>query len=131
MPSSEVMHKWKSGNLHSGSKSGPPVTSQKQAVAIMMSEKAKETAHGGHYPESHFQGGVVSKSSGLHDTSYAKGGSVLGRTTDFLKTADRFRSDGGTNRDPKPEPTEDVWGKGSSKANPKGRDKSEKPILPR
>lgn len=74
---------------------------------------------------------TMSKSSGLHDASYAQGGSVLGRTTDFLKTADRFRSDGGPNRDPKPEPTEDVWGKGSSKANPKGRDKSEKPILPR
>jgi len=131
MPSSEVMHKWKSGNLHSGSKSGPPVTSQKQAVAIMMSEKAKETAHGGHYPESHFQGGVVSKSSGLHDASYAAGGSVLGRTRNFLKEPDRFRNDGGPDRDPTPEPTEDVWGKGSSKANPKGRDKSEKPIKPR
>ena len=35
------MHKWKSGQLHSGSKSGPPVKSQKQAVAIMLSEKRK------------------------------------------------------------------------------------------
>jgi hypothetical protein len=97
-----------------------------------MSEQATEDANEGVYPESHFQGGrVMSKSSGLHDASYAKGGSVLGRTTDFLKTADRFRSDGGSNRDPKPEPTEDVWGKGSSKANPKGRDKSETPIKPR
>jgi len=39
MPYDEVMGKWKSGNLHSGSKSGPPVKSQKQAVAIMLSEK--------------------------------------------------------------------------------------------
>jgi hypothetical protein len=35
------MHKWKSGSLHSGSKSGPEVSSQKQAVAIMLSEKRK------------------------------------------------------------------------------------------
>lgn len=33
------MSKWKSGALHSGSKSGPKVKSQKQAVAIMLSEK--------------------------------------------------------------------------------------------
>jgi hypothetical protein len=33
------MHKWKSGDLHSGSKSGPKVTNQKQAIAIMLSEK--------------------------------------------------------------------------------------------
>src|SRR5208282_5149387 len=127
MPSSAVMDKFGAHTLHSGGPGGPVVTNPKQAVAIKMSEQATEAKHGGHYPESHFQGGVVSKSSGLHDASYAKGGSVLGRTTDFLKTADRFRSDGGANRDPKPEPTEDVWGKGSSKANPKGADKSEKP----
>jgi len=41
MPYDEVMHKWKSGKLHSGSKSGPKVKSQKQAVAIMLSEKRK------------------------------------------------------------------------------------------
>lgn len=39
MPYTEVMHKWKTGKLHSGSKSGPKVKSQKQAVAIMLSEK--------------------------------------------------------------------------------------------
>lgn len=39
MPYTEVMHKWKSGELHSGSKSGPKVKNQKQAVAIMLSEK--------------------------------------------------------------------------------------------
>ena len=122
MPSSEVMSKWKSGALHSGSKSGPPVHNQKQAVAIMLSEKRNEDKHGGHY---------MSKSEGLKDASYAKGGSVLGRTTDFLKTSDRFRSDGGPNRDPKPEPTEEVWGKGQSKANPEGKDKSLKAVKPR
>jgi hypothetical protein len=34
------MHKWKAGTLHSGSANGPKVRSQKQAIAIMMSEKA-------------------------------------------------------------------------------------------
>lgn len=39
MPWNEVMHKFGKGDLHSGSKSGPKVKSQKQAVAIMLSEK--------------------------------------------------------------------------------------------
>lgn len=39
MPAEEVMTKWKSGRLHSGSKSGPLVKSQKKAVAIYLSEK--------------------------------------------------------------------------------------------
>lgn len=34
------MHKWKSGSLKSGG-SGSPVRNQKQAVAIMLSEKRK------------------------------------------------------------------------------------------
>jgi hypothetical protein len=41
MPYDEVMHKWKQGKLHSGSKKGKIVTSQKQAEAIMLSEKKK------------------------------------------------------------------------------------------
>lgn len=39
MPYTAVMGKFKSGDLHSGSKSGPAVKSKKQAVAIMLSEK--------------------------------------------------------------------------------------------
>jgi hypothetical protein len=39
MPYTEVMHKFGQGDLHSGSKTGPKVTGQKQAVAIMLSEK--------------------------------------------------------------------------------------------
>lgn len=39
MPFDQVLHKWKADNLHSGSKSGPVVKNQKQAVAIMLSEK--------------------------------------------------------------------------------------------
>ena len=33
-----VMHDFKAGKLHSGSKKGPKVTSRKQAIAIGMSE---------------------------------------------------------------------------------------------
>ena len=43
MPWDEVMHKWGKGKLHSGSAKGPKVKNQKQAVAIMMSEKRKGT----------------------------------------------------------------------------------------
>lgn len=45
MPYDEVMPKFGKGMLHSGSKKGPRVTNQKQAVAIMLSEKRK--AQGG------------------------------------------------------------------------------------
>jgi parvulin-like peptidyl-prolyl isomerase len=38
MPWDEVLHKWKAGTLKSGG-DGKPVKSQKQAVAIMLSEK--------------------------------------------------------------------------------------------
>lgn len=41
MPYDEVMHKYKHGALHSGSKSGPLVKNRKQAIAIMLSEKRK------------------------------------------------------------------------------------------
>jgi len=34
----KVMHEWKAGKLHSGSKSGPIVTNRKQAIAISLSE---------------------------------------------------------------------------------------------
>jgi hypothetical protein len=41
MPWDEVMHKFKAGELHSGSKEGPKVKSRKQAIAIMMHEKGE------------------------------------------------------------------------------------------
>ena len=52
MPSNQVMKKWKAGKLHSGSKHGPIVKNRDQAVAIMMSERANEAAHGGEYVSS-------------------------------------------------------------------------------
>lgn len=37
----KVMDEWKSGELHSGSKKGPVVKNQKQAIAIALSESRK------------------------------------------------------------------------------------------
>ena len=51
MPSNEVMRKFAKGKLHSGAKSGPVVTSAKQAIAIAASERDAEERNGGEYPE--------------------------------------------------------------------------------
>lgn len=37
----KTMHEWKQGTLHSGSKKGPRVKNQKQAVAIALSQARK------------------------------------------------------------------------------------------
>lgn len=37
----KVLHEYKEGELHSGSKKGPTVTNRKQAVAIALSEARK------------------------------------------------------------------------------------------
>ncbi len=37
-----VMDEWKAGALHSGSKKGPVVKNQKQAVAIALSEQRQQ-----------------------------------------------------------------------------------------
>ena len=37
----KVMHEFKEGKLHSGSKKGPEVSNRKQAVAIALSESRK------------------------------------------------------------------------------------------
>lgn len=38
----KVMHEFKEGELHSGSKEGPRVTSRKQAIAIALSEQREK-----------------------------------------------------------------------------------------
>lgn len=45
MPWDEVMRKFKSGGLHSGSERGPVVKNRKQAIAIMLSEKKKSSSN--------------------------------------------------------------------------------------
>ncbi len=42
----KVMHEFKEGKLHSGSKKGPEVTSRKQAIAIAMSEAGRKKPSG-------------------------------------------------------------------------------------
>ena len=37
----KVMHEWKTGTLHSGSKTGPKVRKRKQAIAIGLDEARK------------------------------------------------------------------------------------------
>jgi hypothetical protein len=51
MPSKEVMGKFKAGTLTSGSKKGPKVGDKKQALAIMFSEKNKESRNRGKYQD--------------------------------------------------------------------------------
>ncbi|MDR3646399.1 MAG: DUF6496 domain-containing protein [Candidatus Babeliales bacterium] len=41
----KVMHEYKEGELHSGSKNGPEVTNKRQAIAIALSEARKSGAH--------------------------------------------------------------------------------------
>lgn len=43
----KVMHEFKTGSLHSGSKKGPKVKNRKQAIAIGISE-GKKAANGGY-----------------------------------------------------------------------------------
>lgn len=38
----KTMHEFKAGTLHSGSKTGPKVTSRKQAIAIGLSQARKK-----------------------------------------------------------------------------------------
>jgi hypothetical protein len=50
-----VMHEFKHGELHSGSKTGPKVTNRKQAIAIGLSEQRK--LRGGAYSKGRSLGG--------------------------------------------------------------------------
>lgn len=61
MPWNKVMGKFKAGKLHSGSKKGPEVTDPKQAVAIMMSEKAAAAKGKKEYKAKGKPGGVFVK----------------------------------------------------------------------
>lgn len=72
---------------------------------------------------------MYSKGEGAKDAAYAKGGPVLGKDSEFLKTPDRFT--GEKNGPLKDSATDEDWEKGSSKANPTPKDKSLKAVKPR
>lgn len=58
------MHKFKHGQLHSGSKSGPEVKNRSQAIAIMMSEKKKAGSGNKEYQSSKMS--KKKKKKGVH-----------------------------------------------------------------
>jgi hypothetical protein len=111
-----VAHGW-----HKPGGGGPsPAVAKKFAAA----DKGRSFANGGIMANKGWRG---------QDASFAAGGPVLGKTSQFLKTPDRF-SKGMASPSNVPladNKSDESWGKGSSKANPKGADKSEKPVLPR
>jgi hypothetical protein len=49
----QEMHKFKSGDLHSGSKKGPVVTNPKQAIAISLSESGQSKKGSGYVRSAH------------------------------------------------------------------------------
>jgi hypothetical protein len=73
--------------------------------------------------EAHMNKGYQGKSE-----SFAQGGAVLGRTTDFMKTPDRFREMRSAKEANK---TQDDFAKGSGKSVPKAGDKVLKTVKPR
>ena len=85
MPSSNVMHEFKHGELHSGSKKGPKVASRKQAIAIMLSEQRNEAKHGGHYV-SNSEGKRPTGSAPFSDAEIAAGHRVV-ETHDYHEMA--------------------------------------------
>ena len=80
-----------------------------------------------HLPEKVMNKGHLSKTE-----SFAQGGAVLGRTRDFMKEPDGKDQNAPPHKVYKdPDVSEQQYGKGKSTANPKGRDKSEKAIVPK
>jgi hypothetical protein len=61
----KTMGEWKAGNLHSGSKHGPVVKSQKQAIAIGLSEQRKEGKHVAE--KNHHEKTAPGKMGAVHD----------------------------------------------------------------
>lgn len=63
----KVMHEFKTGTLHTGSKKGPVVKNRKQAIAIAMSEAGMPKKK----PAAFKSGGLASRGKG---SAYKKGG---------------------------------------------------------
>jgi hypothetical protein len=63
-----VMDEWKSGALHSGSKNGPVVKSQKQAVAIGLSQQRQQGKAVPPKPKKKASAGKSKPPAGLSDS---------------------------------------------------------------
>lgn len=74
---STEMHKFKEGDLHSGSKSGPVVTNPKQAVAIALSESGQSRT--GSAKGSHGYGHPAPQRHGHHRSSGHAGAHRIGK----------------------------------------------------
>ncbi len=73
MPFTQVMHKFKHGKLHSGSKEGPKVKDRKQALAIMMSEKKKADEGDEEYMDDSEKSSIGPSKKMLSETMKSKG----------------------------------------------------------
>ena len=71
------MHKFKQGDLHSGSKTGPVVTNPKQAIAIALSESGQSKPSKPSKP-THGYGHDITRRQGHHRNSGHPGGHRVG-----------------------------------------------------
>lgn len=88
----QEMHKFKAGELHSGSKKGPVVTDRKQAIAIAMNQaglskqQMKKSAHGsGPFTDAEMKQGY--KSMGKYNPATSPTGPTSDTTHDGYRTA--------------------------------------------
>ena len=84
----KVMHEFKAGELHSGSKKGAMVKNAKQALAIAMSEgkKAMKKNHGGMAHEDAAEDKALIKKMIKPAALKAKGGAAMGQAVQMAKT---------------------------------------------
>jgi len=84
----KVMHEFKAGELHSGSKKGAMVKNAKQALAIAMSEgkNAMKKAHGGMAHEDVAEDKALIKKMIKPAALKAKGGAAMGQAVQMAKT---------------------------------------------
>ena len=84
----KVMHEFKAGELHSGSKKGAMVKNAKQALAIAMSEgkKAMKKAHGGMAHEDVAEDKALIKKMIKPAALKAKGGAAMGQAVQMAKS---------------------------------------------
>ena len=77
----KVMHEYKHGELHTGSKKGPKVKNRKQAVAIALSEARRSGASVPPKKKSSGKRASAKKSSGSKKTSSSRKSSSSRRST--------------------------------------------------